>query len=46
MMGNAMRAEHTLDNIKNITWDEDSNCLKVYLNNGNWWHYTTSEKWY
>jgi hypothetical protein len=36
----------SLKNIKEVIWDEEEDCLKVYYRNGDWWHYTKSEEWY
>lgn len=45
-MGTTKRSNYTEKHIKNVIWDEEENCLKVYFNNGDWWHYSTNEEWY
>lgn len=41
-----MEKRKQLGNVENVVWDTEEKCLKVYFENGDWWHYTTSEEWY
>lgn len=45
MMGNDTKAKHQEQNIEEIKWDKNKKCLKVYFDNGDWYHYEDC-KWY
>jgi hypothetical protein len=44
--GTEARKKYTLDHVKNVVWDPEEDCLKVYYDKGDWWHYTKDETWY
>lgn len=44
-MGLENQKKYCLSKIKNIEWDSNDNCIKVYYED-NWWHYTKDETWY
>lgn len=44
-MGTDMRAKHTADHLDKVIWDQSDGCLKVYYDNGNWWHYDRGAWW-
>jgi len=45
-MGFEDRKNHTLSDITKVERNISENCLNVYYNDGNWWHYTPSKTWY
>jgi hypothetical protein len=45
MMGTATRKKHAVERIKEVKWDKEENCLKVFYDSGDWYHYT-SQEWY
>lgn len=45
-MGTEMRQRYTADHIKDIKWDAQLRCIKVFFNDGNWWHYEQNGDWY
>jgi ribosomal protein L44E len=32
--------------VKTVKWDAKERCLKVYYENGEWWHYGTDGTWW
>lgn len=40
------RKKFTVDHITKVIWDEEDDCLKVYYDFGDWWHYCKDETWY
>ncbi len=44
-MGTEKRKEYAVQSIKEIKWDKAEKCLKIYFNNGDWYHYSKGE-WY
>lgn len=40
------KEKHQIKNITEVKWDETENCLKVYYDSGNWWHYDIKGEWY
>lgn len=47
MMGEGMRKKYGREKLKEIKWDKEENCLKVYWKGDtNWFHYTTNGTWY
>lgn len=40
------RKEYTLSNVTKVLWNTEENCLEVYYDNGNWWHYLPDGTWY
>lgn len=45
-MGLEERKNYTLSHVVKIERSIKKNCLKVYYENGEWWHYTTDGTWY
>lgn len=45
-MGMQERAKYSLSDITKIEINKEENCLNVYFENGNWWHYTLDGRWY
>ncbi|WP_371069112.1 hypothetical protein [Sediminibacillus sp. JSM 1682029] len=45
-MGLEKSKEYGIQNVKELRWDDEENCLKVYFANGDWWHYTPNGQWY
>ncbi|QQY96011.1 hypothetical protein [Bacillus thuringiensis] len=43
--GTKNQKKYALINVKDIIWDEDEDCLKVYYED-EWWHYTRELEWY
>ncbi|MEG7342538.1 hypothetical protein V6E27_28735 [Bacillus cereus] len=43
--GTKNQQKYALINVKDIVWDEDEDCLKVYYED-EWWHYTRELEWY
>lgn len=43
--GTKNQKKYALINVKDIVWDEDEDCLKVYYED-EWWHYTRELEWY
>lgn len=39
------KAEHSIDQMKEVKWDNKENCLKVYYKTG-WYHYMPNGDWY
>ncbi|MFD1363177.1 hypothetical protein [Lentibacillus salinarum] len=46
MMDPEMRKQHTEEHIKEIRWNENEQCLRVYFDNGEWYHYSLAGEWY
>lgn len=46
MMGSEMRKKHTVEHIKEVKWDSEEKCLKVYFDHGEWYHYSPAGEWY
>lgn len=44
--GSTEREKRTLEHVKNVKWDRKEGCLKVYFEDGEWWHYTLNGTWY
>lgn len=40
------RKQRTIEHIDSIVWDSEKTCLKVYIDNGECWHYTKAGEWY
>jgi hypothetical protein len=36
--GTEARKKRTLDHIIKVVWDREKDCLKVYFDDGEWWH--------
>lgn len=45
-MGLEERKQHTLSDIGKVVRNTKVQCLNVYYNNGNWWHYSVDGTWY
>lgn len=45
-MGTDKRKNYVVSELKNVVWDEEEDCFKVYYKNGDWWHYTLNGEWY
>lgn len=43
-MGLSERGKYTLSHITKV--ERGNNCLHVYYDNGDWWHYALGRKWY
>lgn len=43
-MGLSERGKYTLSNMVKV--ERGDNCLHVYYDNGDWWHYTPNRKWF
>lgn len=46
MMGLEARKKYTLSHIIKVERNASENCLNVYYENGDWWHYTPQKTWY
>jgi D-alanyl-D-alanine dipeptidase len=44
--GTEARKKRTLEHITKVVWDQEEDCLKVYYDDGEWWHYTKRHEWY
>lgn len=44
-MGEEMRRKYTLYRIKDLVWDQEEDCLKVYYDDV-WWHYGKDLTWW
>jgi hypothetical protein len=44
--GTEERTKFTLDHVTNVVWDDEGDCLKVYYDFGDWWHYCKDGTWY
>lgn len=40
------RKNYTLSHIVKVEKNINENCLNVYYENGDWWHYTPNKQWY
>jgi len=45
-MGLEERKDYTLSHIVKVERNKKENCFNVHYENGDWWHYTPSGKWY
>lgn len=45
-MGLKERQHYNASSIVLIKKNKRKNCLEVYYQNGDWWHYTPDGKWY
>lgn len=45
-MGLTQRKNYMLENIVKFESNKKENCLNVYYENGEWWHYTYDGTWY
>jgi hypothetical protein len=45
-MGADAKKNYTSSYIKEVKWDKNKNCLKVYYKNGDWWHYDCRGQWW
>jgi hypothetical protein len=45
-LGTEARKKRTVEHVKNLVWDTVEDCLKVYYDDGEWWHYTKDKKWF
>lgn len=45
-MGLEKRKHYTLTNIVKVERNTKENCLNVYYDNGDWWHYSAEGTWY
>lgn len=45
-MGLEKRKDYTLSHIVKVEKDTEENTLRVYYENGDWWHYTPERTWY
>lgn len=45
-MGREQRKNYTLSHIVKVERNIEENCLNVYYENGDWWHYTPNRTWY
>jgi hypothetical protein len=44
-MGAQNQKKYSLSKVKNVQWDQQENCIKVYYEDS-WWHYTKDHMWY
>lgn len=44
--GTQARQKYTIDHLEQIQWDMKDKCLRVYFDNGDWWHYDPNGTWY
>lgn len=44
--GTDKQIEFATVNLKEIKWDAEESCLKVYYKSGDWWHYDLKQEWY
>jgi len=45
-MGLEKRKDYTLTHIVKVERNTEENCLNVYYENGDWWHYAPDRTWY
>ncbi|UKS67697.1 hypothetical protein [Rossellomorea marisflavi] len=45
-MGLEKRIDYSISHIVKVEKDQDEDCLKVYYENGDWWHYARNGEWY
>lgn len=45
-MGLDKRKDYTLTHIVKVERNTEENCLNVYYENGDWWHYAPNGTWY
>lgn len=45
-MGLEERKKYTLSNIVKVVRNSRNQCLKVYYDTGDWWHYSAKGIWY
>lgn len=45
-MGMKERNKYTLTNIVKVESSPEEECIKVYYENGDWWHYNYNGTWY
>lgn len=45
-MSSEMRNKHTEEHIERVKYDRIEKCLKVYYDNGEWYHYSLAGEWY
>lgn len=45
-MSLSKRKNYTLSHIVKVERNINENCLNVYYENGDWWHYTPNKQWY
>lgn len=45
-MGNEMRKNYSIENIREVKWDKINNTVNTYFKNGSWWHYDINGHWY
>lgn len=45
-MGLEKRKNYTLSHVVKVERNTEENCLNVYYENGDWWHYTSNGAWY
>ena len=39
------RKDYALQSIKQLKWNEQKGCIKIYFKNGEWYHYYPSYTW-
>jgi hypothetical protein len=44
--GSEARERRTIEHVKKVVWDDEETCLKVYFDDGEWWHYLPDCTWY
>jgi hypothetical protein len=44
--GSEAREKRTLEHITKVVWDASEDCLNVYYDDGEWWHYCKDGTWY
>ncbi|MEH7392437.1 hypothetical protein [Bacillus sp. JJ1474] len=44
-MGSELQKKYCLSKVKDVVWDKQEDCLKVYYDD-TWWHYDKSGRWY
>lgn len=45
-MGLEERKSHSLTHIVKVESSQEEKCVKVYYENGDWWHYDYNGTWY
>lgn len=45
-MGLEQRKAYTFSHIIKVARNPEENCLEVYYENGDWWHYCANGTWY
>lgn len=46
MRGEEAKEKYAAENLKEVKWVAKEKCLKVYYQNGDWWHYLQDGTWF